>query len=229
MRVNIDSSGLAGLQRKKLAIALVRAPSDTPAPLAFMLPATSIISSTFTISVEPPARCFAAVGTFGSLQQVVPGLYSDPLDRSEIGETGTACVFASNAISAAPLSPPQAGTLLIENGGDGALNDLTMGLAETFSNTASNSSVEAPTLASVVESGFRWEITELPSLAYLFLISDNIAAGTIIPPSFYLPPPSTKASTTSRMVMTTRGLLVDLSDPTLTATYNSRTNSFVKS
>jgi hypothetical protein len=229
MRVNIDPSGLSSLQKKHLAIALVRpAPSSgIRSALAFALPASNIIGSTFTISVAPRIRCLAAVGTFADMALLVPGLSSDPIDRSDIDLAGVGCVFAANAIGIAPLEPPVPGTLLMENGSEGQINNLTMGLAEAFSNSASNSEVEAPTLVTTVECGFRWAI-EPPGQAYLFLISDDVPAGTIIPPAFYVPPPPVKA-TTARMVTTTRALLVDPSDDKLTVTYKAATNTFVKS
>lgn len=228
MHIDIDSSGLLKLQKKRQAIAMAR-PCPSPlvgSALVFALPATRIIGAKLTISVAPTLRCFAAGGAFENFEQVVPSLYSSRVERAEVQETGIGCTFAGNAIGTESLSPPMPGALQIENGSEGFQDNLTMGLAETFKESATNSSVEAPSLLAILDSGISMTIEDLPATAYLFLISDDVPAGTVIPTALYLPRPV--KGTTARMVTTTRAILVDPSNDDLTVVYNSATNGFVK-
>ncbi|MFL6858275.1 MAG: hypothetical protein ACJ8EB_10260 [Allosphingosinicella sp.] len=228
MRVNIDSSGLGYLQKNALAIALARpAPgADVLPTLAFSLPATSIVGTSFSISVATTIRCFAAGGVFASDATVVPGLCSPPLERADVAANGAVCVFADNMIGVEVPAPPMPGVLLIENASPGQAS-LSMGLAETFGNTADNSVVQAATLVKTTDTGMRWAM-DLPQQAYLFLISDDVVAGTIVPATLYKPRPPAKA-TKAKLVTTNVAILVDPADENLVVTYNSRTHAFVKS
>jgi hypothetical protein len=223
LKVNIDSAALASLQNKRLAIGLTRiAPSpDISAALCFCLPATSIIGTSFAITVADQLRCFAAVGAFRNFEQATAALTSPPIGRGAVDEGGVTCIFDGTRI-AVDTTNATPGLFVIADDSPGRDASLTMGLAETFRNTADNAQQQAPSLLRTVDTGMSWALAGLPASANLFLISDNVPIGTVIPPTL------TPRKSTTAMVSLTIGpaLLVDLGNAAFTATFNPKTNRF---
>ena len=226
MQVKIDQAGLTYLQANRLAIALAR-PSPSPdvgSALAFSLDAANVIGRSFAVTVQPELCCFVASGLFKSMQTVTPALLSPAVDRSAIGDTGAIASFDGSRLEL-DTSDAVPGMLLLHNGGRS--DNVTMGLAETFANTAENSTVQAPSLLRAVARNTTWGLDELPLDAWLFTISASTPAGTIVPSQLFVPKPVGKATTAKVSVTASAALRVDLSDATLAVTYDAATRKFV--
>ena len=226
MQVTIDPAGLAFLQASRLAIALAR-PSPSPdvgSALAFALDAANVIGRSFAVTVQPELCCFVTSGLFNPMQTVTPALLSASIDRAAIGDTGAVASFDGSRLDLG-TSDAVPGMLLVHNGGRN--DNVTIGLAETFANTADNATAQAPTLLRALARNTIWALDELPTDAWLFTISASTPVGTIVPSQFFVPKPLGKATRAKVSVTASTALRVDLSDESLKVTYNAATHRFV--
>jgi hypothetical protein len=225
VQVNLGSDGLGYLQSNNLAIGLARRPSGSAvkSALAFSLPAINIFVSSIAIDMTSDLQFFAAPRSYDDWETIpVSQLLSAPVARASILSSGATCTFDGAGLIATPPAST-ADTLVVQNSSPNS--QVSLGLAETFSNSGDNSSVTGPSLFTNVGVNSKWVLAPMPTIAYIFTISSDVALGTVLPWQLYVPSaalvllPPTSFSISN-------GLAVDLSNSGLMVTYNAETNSF---
>jgi len=220
MQVTIANADLQTLQQSGMAIGIARAsPSpDVASTLAFSLDASEIVGTKVPIALNGGIYCFAATGGCDDFAVVAAQLTSQAaVDRSGVAATGAMFTYEmdSLALKTAGQTP---GTLVLRNGGGPA--DLVLGIAEMFEGAPQL----VPTLLRPVGPNLSLVFEDVSSDAYLFTISADVAVGTVLPPSLYLPAEDGDDAPASLTI--SPGLAVDLSDPDLSVQYDSATGTF---
>jgi hypothetical protein len=235
MQVAIDAMGRSYLQSSGLSVAMANALTGTnglKAPVSYMVPGTSLLADTFTVSWGDGLQAFVSTGTCGDYDVVPISLSSATFTRQAVAANGCACRFDGAAIGVVGQGSPNVVTIAYLPPGTGPRPAIATGLVQAMSDTASNSSqAQSPGFVTSLDPNQTVPMPPPGPLVYVFLLSCNVAVGTIVPPQTYIPSPVAAAN---RLVQAGDlgmkiglGLQVDVSQPSVQIHFDTASKTFL--